>query len=71
MSWLNPDGALQADVFFARGKRVYRIADAPAGSSPEEVRGSGGLGRAFATIDVLGCLLPAAHCQQLPNGVTT
>ncbi len=34
LSWLNPDGALQADVFFARGPRVYRIADAPAGGSP-------------------------------------
>jgi hypothetical protein len=71
LSWLNPDGALQADVFLARGARVYRIADAPAGSSPEEVRTSGGLGRAFATIDVLACLLPSAHCVQAPNGVTT
>ncbi len=71
LSWLNPDGALQADVFLARGKRVYRIADAPAGSSPGEVRSSGGLGRAFATIDVLACLLPSAHCEQVPNGVTT
>jgi hypothetical protein len=71
LSWLNPDGALQADVFLARGKRVYRIADAPAGSSPEEVRSSGGLARAFATIDVLACLLPSAHCVRLPGGVTT
>jgi len=71
VSWLNPDGAMQADVFLARGKRAYRIADAPAGSSPGDVRSSGGLARAFATIDVLACLLPSAHCQQLPNGVTT
>ncbi len=71
LSWLNPDGALQADVFLARGKRVYRIADAPAGSSPGQVRSGGGLGRAFATIDVLACLLPSAHCVQVPNGVTT
>jgi hypothetical protein len=71
LSWLNPDGALQADVFVARGARVYRIADAPAGTSPEQVRTSGGLGRAFATIDVLACLLPSAHCIQVPNGVTT
>jgi hypothetical protein len=71
LSWLNPDGAVQADVFVARGARVYRVADAPAGSSPEQVRNSGGLGRAFATIDVLACLLPSAHCTQLPNSVTT
>ena len=43
LSWLNPDGALQADVFFARGSRVYRVADAPAGGSPQAVRARGGL----------------------------
>jgi hypothetical protein len=69
LSWLNPDGALQADVFFARGARVYRIADAPAGSSPEEVRTRGGLDHAFATIDVLACLLPSAHCAPAPAAV--
>jgi hypothetical protein len=69
LSWLNPDGALQADLFLARGTHVYRVADAPAGSSPEAVRTSGGLGRAFATIDLLACLLPAAHCTRVPNGV--
>ena len=69
LSWLNPDGALQADVFMARGARVYRVADAPAGTSPEEVRASGGLGRAFATIDVLACLLPSAHCTAVQHGV--
>jgi len=71
LSWLNPDGALQADVFMARGARVYRIADAPAGSSPKQVRSSGGLDHAFETIDVLACLLPSAHCTRAPAGVTT
>jgi hypothetical protein len=69
LSWLNPDGALQADVFFARGTRVYRLTDAPAGSSPEDVRNSGGLNHAFATIDVLACLLPSAHCVPAPAEV--
>jgi len=69
LSWLNPDGALQADVFFARGARVYRITDAPAGSSPAEVRSGGGLDHAFATIDVLACLLPSAHCTPAPAEV--
>jgi hypothetical protein len=71
LSWLNPERVLQADLFMARGPRVYRIADAPAGSSPQDVRTSGGLGRAFATIDVLACLLPSANCTRVPNGVTT
>jgi hypothetical protein len=69
LSWLNPDGALQADMFMVRGARVYRVADAPAGGSPEEVRSSGGLRHAFATIDVLACLLPSAHCVPLQKGV--
>jgi hypothetical protein len=69
LAWLNPDGALQADVFFARGARVYRIADAPAGSSPQQVRSGGGLDHAFATIDVLACLLPSAHCSAEPTAV--
>jgi hypothetical protein len=71
LSWLNPEGALQADVFMVRGARVYRIADAPAGSSPEQVRESGGLNHAFDTIDVLACLLPSARCVRTPPGVST
>lgn len=70
LSWLNPDGALQADVFFARGARVYRVADAPAGGSPQAVRARGGLRHAVATIDVLACLLPSAHCVAAPKGTT-
>ena len=67
LSWLNPEGVLQADLFMARGARVYRIADAPAGRSPEEIRESGGLAHAFATIDVLACLLPSADCTRVPE----
>ena len=63
LSWLNPDGAAQADVYFARGSRVYRLADAPAGQRDGEIR-VGSLARAFATLDVLGCLLPHAGCRR-------
>jgi hypothetical protein len=62
LSWLNPDGAAQADVYFARGERVYRIADAPAGQASGPIR-PGSLSRALLTIDTLACLLPGAHCS--------
>jgi hypothetical protein len=70
LAWLNPETVLQADLFMARGARVYRVADAPAGRSAEEIRKSGGLAHAFATIDVLACLIPAANCTRVPNGTT-
>ncbi len=57
LSWLNPDGAAQADLFFARGTRVFRVADAPAGQHGGKIR-AGSLERAFTLIDALGCLLP-------------
>ncbi len=63
LSWLNPDGAAQADVYFARGPRVYRLADAPAGQRGGGIR-PGSLARAFATLDVLGCLLPHSGCRR-------
>lgn len=61
LSWRNPDGAAQADVYMARGARVYRIADAPAGQTPGAIR-PGSLSRALVIIDSLACTLPAAHC---------
>jgi hypothetical protein len=67
LSWLNPDGVAQADVFFARGSRVYRVADAPAGQHRGEVR-AGSVSRAFSLIDALACLLPGAHCVQEHQG---
>ena len=68
VSWLNPDGAAQADVYLARGARVYRLADAPAGQRGGALR-PGSLGRAFATIDALACLLPGAHCAAVNQSV--
>jgi hypothetical protein len=61
LTWLNPDGAAEADVYMRRGSRVYRIADAPAGQHHGTVR-AGALTRTVATIDALACLLPGAHC---------
>ena len=63
LTWLNPDGVAQADVWFARGSRVYRLADAPAGQRDGGIR-AGSLARAFATLDVLGCLLPHEGCRR-------
>ena len=32
IAWINPDDARQVDVYLIRGRRVYRIADAPGGT---------------------------------------
>lgn len=68
LTWLNPDGAAEADVYMRRGSRVYRIADAPAGQHQGTVR-AGTLQRTVATIDELACLLPGAHCSVVKPSV--
>jgi hypothetical protein len=68
LAWTNPDGVAEADVFLARGSRVYRVADAPAG----QVRGqlaSPGVSRALRSVDTLACLLPNAHCSSANRDV--
>jgi len=67
LSWVNPDGAAQADVLFARGSRVFRVADAPAAQRGGVLR-HGSLSRSFALVDALACLLPGARCVQEPPG---
>lgn len=65
VSWVNPDGASEVDLYMARGPRVYRVADAPAvspGRGPQ-------LARALYTIDLLACLLPEAGCRSESAGV--
>jgi hypothetical protein len=59
LTWVNPDAAREADVYLARGRRVYRIVDVrPHGvSSPSVERRI-----ALAIADSLACLLPAADC---------
>lgn len=61
--WMNPDAALQADVFLLRGSTVYRVA---------VVRGrhsSAASNRRPTTIMIgasLACALPAAGCAKAP-----
>jgi hypothetical protein len=62
LRWVNPDTFAQADVMFARGPRVYRVAIVQPGRAaraptPADLR------RAFRAVDTLACLLPAAACE--------
>jgi hypothetical protein len=65
LSWRNPDGFMQEDLFLLRGRRVYRVAVVRPGSA----RRSGRLaeGRAFGLVGLLACALPRARC---PGGRT-
>ncbi len=60
LRWVNPDGFAQEDVLFARGPRVYRVADVPAGQGRAELR------TASWRVDTLACLLPDAGCALSP-----
>lgn len=66
LAWTNPDNAAEADVLLARGSRVYRVADAPAGQVPGRTPD---LSRALRTVDSLACLLPDAHCSSVSHSV--
>jgi len=68
LAWLNPDHVAEADVYLARGSRVYRVADAPSGQirgdlSPARIR------RTLSLINTLACLLPEAHCSSVNRNV--
>jgi hypothetical protein len=68
LAWLNPDHVAETDVYLARGSRVYRVADAPAGQrggtlTPARIR------RALVLVDTLACLLPGAHCSSVSRSV--
>lgn len=68
LAWVNPDHVVEADVYLARGSRVYRVADAPAG----QIRGNlapARLRRALVLVDTLACLLPGAHCSSVSRNV--
>lgn len=64
VSWVNPDGVEEVDVYVQRGPRVYRIADAPAQGG----RSGTSLGRALYTVNLLACLLPDAGCPTRGTG---
>jgi hypothetical protein len=63
--WVNPDNAQQWDVLFARGRRVYRVADAPSDYPPATGPAQRTLERrrATSTVELLACALPGAGCQ--------
>jgi hypothetical protein len=63
LTWVNPDGPEQDDVFLLRGRRVYRVAAvrlerAPAMAAQAEQQA----GMEF--VDTLACSLPAAGCAR-------
>jgi len=61
LTWSNPEGFVQADVYLTRGNRVYRVAAVPAVAKGHSLSARR-LGRAFYTIDALACLIPQAGC---------
>lgn len=63
LTWVNPDGVAEADVYLQRGTLVYRVADVPAGQTGPST-GEADLSRTLRTIDTLACLLPQARCRQ-------
>jgi len=61
LTWINPEGLTQEDVFLRRGLLVYRIADVrPQRVSEAPTRGERDVGT--ATVDALACALPGANC---------
>ena len=68
LAWINPDGFAQADVFFARGSRVYRVSDVPVGAKPQSVT-LAQLQPTLDTVDALSCLLVEAHCSTVREAV--
>ena len=62
LRWINPDAFAQADVMFARGPRVYRVAIVQPGRAAQAPT-LADLRRAFRAVDTLACLLPAAACE--------
>lgn len=66
LAWINPDKALEQDIFLVRGRRVYRIVDVPPVSRYHNkvIRG---LRTTFHIINELGCGLPLSGCE--PSGL--
>ncbi len=59
LTWVNPDGPTQEDVFLLRGPRVYRIGDVrPRTHSSAEQRPG------VSRINALACALPGANCPR-------
>jgi uncharacterized RDD family membrane protein YckC len=59
LTWVNPDGFRQEDVFLLRDRRVYRIADVRARGAEGAEQQAG-----LRVVDTLACLLPQAGCRR-------
>lgn len=59
LTWDNPDGATQIDVFLLRGVRVYRASEAP----PVTSHPAASERAAIATVNILACRLAEASCR--------
>jgi uncharacterized RDD family membrane protein YckC len=64
LTWLNPDGFWQHDVFLLRGQRVYRVVDVR-GEATHSRRLEEQAGRAI--VNALVCGLPQAGCGREAN----
>jgi hypothetical protein len=59
--WTNPDNTLQADVFFSRGNRAYRLSDLPPGRQGQGLSDVNPI-KQIATPQALACRLADARC---------
>jgi hypothetical protein len=61
LSWVNPDGEREEDLFMLSGRLVYRLADVrPQNHQPPPSRAE--VDEGFATVEALACGLPHARC---------
>jgi hypothetical protein len=63
--WVNPDAALQGDVFVLRGSTVYRVAVVRGRHSPAR-SASGERPTTIAIANSVACALPGAGCGTAP-----
>jgi hypothetical protein len=62
LTWINPDGETEEDVFLRHGRLVYRIVDVrPQNHEPPPSRHEKAMG--IATVEALACNLPGAVCS--------
>jgi hypothetical protein len=59
--WTNSDNTLEADVFFSRGNRAYRLSDVPPGGQGKGLSDVNPI-KLIATPLALACRLPDARC---------
>lgn len=62
LNWVNPDDATEEDLWLARGRVVYRLADVRPGAS-DQPPSSPADRVGFKTVEALACALPEARCS--------